>query len=512
MTASIPSNSAEFFHAARKHRGTITLCVILATVLQTLDATIANVALPHMQGALSATSDQIAWVLTSYLIAAAIVTPSIGWLVGRFGRRRMFLLSMSGFTIASMLCGAAQTLEEMVIFRLLQGLCGASLIPMGQSVMLDLYEPHERAGAMAVWSMGIMLGPVAGPTLGAFLTDNYSWRYVFYVNLPLGVLGFIGMWAFFPRSRAVRNPFDWTGFCALATGIAGLQLVLDRGQTKNWFSSNEILIEAAMALLGFYLFFVHNTLAPKPLLRRALFRDRNFVACLGMQFACGIVLNSTAALLPPYFQGLGGYPVMLSGLSMAPRGIGTIIASPLVSKLITRVDPRKLMALGLISLSYSTYAMTSWTPDTTVMQQIPMVMLQGATISLVFVPLQIIAFSTLKPDLRTEGSGVIALMRSMGGSIGVAVMETELARHIQVSRQDLSQFTTQFNRNLTGGAPAHWFNLHTLSGRSVLDAVVNQQAAIMAYKDDFYLMTMVILPTALLVFLMRRPGSIKPQT
>ncbi len=504
----VTTAAEDFFRAARPRRSIITVCVILATILQTLDATIANVALPRMQGALSATSDQIAWVLTSYLIASAIMTPSIGWLVGRFGRRRMFLWSMSGFTLASMLCGAAQTLDQMVIFRLTQGICGASLIPLGQSVILDMYEPHERAGAMAVWSVGIMLGPVIGPTLGALLTESYSWRYVFYVNLPLGILGLLGIWAFLPRSQTHRQAFDWTGFSALAIGIAGLQLVLDRGETKNWFSSTEILVEAAMSLAGFYVFAVHMWFAPKPLLNRVLFKDRNFVACLGMQFACGMVLNATSALLPPYFQGLGGYPVMLSGLAMAPRGLGTIIASPIVGRLVGRMDPRKMMALGLFTLAYSTWIMTRWTPDVTLTQQIPMAMLQGATISLVFVPLQMIAFSTLPPDLRTEGSGVIALQRNMGGSIGVAVMETELARHTQTAHQDLASFATPFNRALSQGGAQTWFNLRTLPGRAMLDGVITHQAQIIAYTDDFLLMTLLILPTGLLVFLMRRPAPL----
>lgn len=501
------SEAAHFFAQARPHRRVITLAVILATVLQTLDATIANVALPHMQGALSATTDQVAWVLTSYLIAAAIVTPAIGWVVARFGRRNLFLWSMAGFIGASMLCGAAQSLPEMVAFRLIQGVCGAGLIPLGQSVMLDIYEPHERAAAMSVWSVGIMMGPVIGPTLGAILTESYTWRYVFYINLPLGILGFLGIALFLPKTEPGRQSFDFTGFLTLAMGVAGLQLVLDRGVTKDWFSSTEIMLEAGLSALGFYLFAVHMWLSPKTLLNRSLFRDRNFVACLGMQFVCGMVLNSTAALLPPYFQGLGHYPVLLSGLAMAPRGIGTMIASPIVGRLVGRVDPRRLMALGLVTLAASTWGMTLWTPDVTLAAQIPLVMLQGATISLVFVPLQIIAFATLPPQLRTEGSGVIALQRSMGGSIGVAVMEATLAHNIQAVHAGLARFASPFHRALAMPGAAALFGLDRLEGRALLDAAVNREAQIIAYLNDFYLMTLLILPAGLLVLLMRRPSA-----
>ena len=390
------TTAADFATAARPRRRVITACVVLAALLQTLDSTIANVALPHMQGTLSATSDQISWVLTSYLIAAAIMTPAVGWLSGRFGRRRLFLLSMAGFTVASMFCGAAQSLEQMVVFRLIQGVFGAALVPLSQAVMLDMYAPSERGSAMSIWSVGIMVGPIIGPTLGAWLTDAYNWRYVFYVNLPVGIAGFLGMWAFLPSSpvnRALR--FDWTGFLALAIGIAGLQLVLDRGETKDWFGSFEVATEATLSAAGFYVFFVQMVLGRAPFLTVATFRDRNFVTSLGLQFVCGVVLNGTAALLPPYFQGLGGYPVLLSGIAMAPRGIGTILAAPFVARLVNRVDPRMLMMSGLAVLGFSTWQMSLWTPDVGIETQIPMVLLQGITISLVFTPLQTVAFSTL---------------------------------------------------------------------------------------------------------------------
>jgi DHA2 family multidrug resistance protein len=499
----------DFATAARPYRGIITVCIIAAALLQTLDATVANVALPHIQGSLSATTDQVSWVLTSYLIAAAIMTPAIGWLAGRFGRRRIYLYSMAGFTIASMACGGAQTLEQMVAFRMIQGVFGAALVPLSQAVMLDMYAPHERGSAMAIWSVGVMVGPIIGPTLGAWLTDNYNWRYVFYVNLPIGILGFLGMWAFLPATVLDRTRrFDWTGFLALALGIAGLQLMLDRGETKDWFSSPEVIAEATLSVIGFYIFAVQMALAPKPFLTMSSFKDRNYVTSLGLQFVCGVVLNATSALLPPYFQGLGNYPVMLSGISLAPRGLGTIVGAPIVGWLVNRVDPRKLMMLGLIVLGYSTWQMSLWTPDVSIQAQLPMVFLQGVTISLVFVPLQAVAFSSLPATLRTEASGVIALFRNLGGSIGVSIMETLLARNTQVAHQDLARFATPFNRALQTGAPHQYWNIATQQGRTLLDGLVNYHAQIIAYSDDFLAMLIGMVPAAGLILLMRRPAPV----
>lgn len=495
-----------FFAEARPKRRLITLCMIIAAILQTLDATIANVALPHMQGALSATTDQISWVLTSYLIAAAIFTPAVGWLSTRFGRRRVFLVAMAGFTLASMLCGAAQTLSEMVGFRLLQGVFGAALVPLSQAVMLDIYTPEERGAAMSVWSQGIMLGPVIGPTLGAWLTDTYDWRYVFYVNLPIGAIGLFLLWAYLPKGEPDRSQrFDWLGFGALSCGIAGLQLMLDRGETKDWFDSGEIVLEAAVGAAGLWVFAVQMLTARRPFMTPVIFRDRNFMACLGVQFVIGIVLNATAALLPPYFQNLGDYPVLLSGIAMAPRGLGTVVASPIVARLIGRVDARVLMLSGLAVLAVSTWAMTTWTPDIPVSSQIPMVFLQGVTISLVFAPLQTVAFATLPAALRTECSGIINLMRNLGGSFGVAVMEMLLARNTQLAHAEISAQVTPFNRALQSGAPAAWWGTGNPHGAALLDRTVNYHAQIVAFTDDFLAMLFAMAPAAAMILLLRRP-------
>jgi DHA2 family multidrug resistance protein len=472
-----------------------------------LDATIANVALPHMQGSLSASTDQISWVLTSYLIASAIVMPAIGWLSSRFGRRRIALISVAGFTFGSMLCGTAQTIEQMVVYRLIQGVFGAGLVPLSQAVILDIYTPSERGGAMTLWTAGIMVGPIVGPTLGAWLTDTYSWHWVFYVNVPVGALAFAGTWLYLPAMPLDRTrKFDWTGFLSLALGIGCLQLVLDRGETKDWFDSLEIACEATLCATGFYLFIVQTMAAEHPFVSRQLLRDRNFVSSMTMAFTLGLALNSTSALLPPYFQGLGGYPVLLSGLIMAPRGIGTLMGSLVISRLLNVADPRHLIACGLVMLGGSSWQMAHWTPDVPFLMQVPMMMIQGAAMTTVFTPMQIVAFSNVPPSLRTEASGLISLVRNFGGSIGVAMLETLLARNTQVTHQDLARFATPFNRALQSGAAAKYWDLKTASGLTHLDAVVNYHAQVVAYSDDFFAICLMVIPGFAAMLLMRRPA------
>ncbi len=498
-----------FGEAARPHRTMIMICVIAAALLQVLDSTIANVALPHMQGELSTTTDQISWVLTSYLIASAIMMPAIAWLSDRFGRRRILLISMGGFTLGSMLCGTAQSLEQMVVFRMIQGVFGAGLVPLSQSVILDMYSPSERGRAMSIWTVGIMVGPILGPTLGAWLTETYDWRWVFFVNVPVGGLGLLGMWLFLPGTAAPRaRRFDWLGFFALACGIAGLQLVLDRGETKDWFGSPEIIAEAIVSALGFYVFLLQLLLAHAPFISRRVFRNRNFSAAILLQFVVGIVLNSTSALFPPYFQGLGGYPVLLSGMAMAPRSMGTVLITPVVSMLINRVDPRAMMAFGLACLAATSWQMAHWTPDISIADQVPLLFVQGASMALIFAPLQVLAFATVPAELRTEGSGLMALCRNMGGSIGVAVVETLLARNTQVAHQDLARFATPFNRALQNGAPARYWDLTSQRGVALLDQLVSYHAQVVAFSDDFLMMAVAIVPAACMVLVMRRPPII----
>jgi len=330
------------------NRPAITACVILATLMQALDTTIANVALPHIQGSVSASQEQIAWVLTSYIVAAAIMTPPTGFLAGRFGQKRLFLVSVVGFTFASMLCGLAQSAVQIVLFRILQGAFGATLVPLSQSVLMQI-NPKERQGsAIALFGMAVTVGPVLGPVLGGWLTENYSWRWCFYINLPVGAVAFLGMMAFLQDSeRRPGEKLDWFGFGTLSIAIAAMQVLLDRGEQKDWFGSGEIWIEAIVAASAFYLFLVHTFTTQQPFVRPALFHDRNFFAGTLFIFIVGLTYYASLALQPPYLQSLMNYPVVTAGIVLAPRGVGTMIAMFVVGRLMGRLDTRVLLGAGL---------------------------------------------------------------------------------------------------------------------------------------------------------------------
>jgi DHA2 family multidrug resistance protein len=490
------------------HRLIVTICTVLATLMQALDTTIANVALPYMQGSFAAAPDQITWVLTSYIVAAAIMTAPMGWLSVRFGRKTLFIVCLAGFTFASVLCGLANSLEQMVIFRLLQGAFGAGLVPLSQATMLDLYPLEQRGSAMALWGVGVMVGPILGPTLGGYLTDVYDWRWVFFINVPFGLAGIAGL-ALFLRERggSAALRFDWIGFAALSLGLGALQLVLDRGQVKDWFNSTEILVETGLALLGLYLFLIQIVTAQQPFIPPRIFRDLNFSVGLLIMFAVGMVLLASSALLAPYLQTLGNYPVAQAGMLMAPRGVGTMAAMMLAGRLVNRLDPRLLMFAGFAMLAESAREMVGWTPDVGPWSLTITTLLQGAGLGLVFTPLQVVAFATLPADLRTDGTALFSLVRNVGSSIGVSVATFLLAQNTQVVHAALAANVTPFNRMLqSGGAYLYW-NSATSAGLNALNAEITRQASIVAYMDDFKLMLIVTLPAMLLLFLLRRPGS-----
>ncbi len=488
------------------HRGLITVCAMLATLMQSLDSTIANVALPYMQGSLSASSDQVTWVLTSYITAAAIMTAPVGWLAARFSLKRLFLVSMMGFTITSMMCGMAGSLTEMVACRLLQGMFGAALVPLSQTTMLNIYPVEKRGSAMAIWGMGVMVGPILGPTLGGYLTELYNWRWVFFVNLPFGLLATAGMAVFLPGTKAGQGlRFDWTGFAVFALGIGAFQLMLDRGETMDWFGSYEIIIEAVLAVLGFYLFVVHMLTADsKPFITPSVFKDRNLGAGMLMMFAVGMVLLAVSALLAPWLQELGGYPVEAAGLIMAPRGFGTMAAMLIAGRLSNKVDPRLLMAFGIVILSWSLYRMTGWTPAVSEDTMILNTMLQGAGLGFVFIPLQVIAFATLDPALRTEGTALLSLVRNVGSAIGISVTGALVTRNSQIEHSVLTGFVTPLNRAFEGAGAA--LSPVTAKGAEMLNALIGRQAEIIAYNNDWKLMMLMSLPMLLLLLLMRRPA------
>ena len=491
------------------HRTAITLCVILATLMQALDTTIANVALPYMQGTVSASQEQIAWVLTSYIVAAAIMTPPTGFLAGKFGIKRLFLVSIGGFTVASMLCGMAQTLTQIVLFRVMQGAFGAALVPLSQSVLFAVY-PRERQGfAMALFGVGVMIGPVLGPVLGGWLTENYSWRWVFYINLPIGILDFIGIWFFLPESpRNAVNKLDWIGFGTLSIALAALQIMLDRGGQKDWFSSGEIIIEATVAASAFYLFIVHTFTTDKPFVKPSMFRDRNFSTGMLFIVIIGLTYYASMALQPPYLQGLMNYPVVSSGLIMGPRGVGTMISMLIVGRLVGRTDMRILLGIGLTLTAWSFYAMTGWTPAVSAQSIIIVTMVQGFGLGFLFVPLSAATLATLPLQERTEGAGLYSLFRNIGSSIGISVVNALLIRNTQINHAEISQNVTAVNRALDNPNVAHFWSPFTAAGRAALDAVITQQAQIIAYMDDYKLLMIATLAVLPLLIVFRKPKAV----
>ncbi len=494
--------------AKGSNRGAITVCVILATLMQALDTTIANVALPYMQGTVSASQDEIDWVLTSYIVAAAIMTPTTGYLAGRFGLKQLFLVSVAGFTVASMLCGMAQSLVEIVLFRVLQGLFGAALVPLSQTVLLNI-NPRERQGsAMALWGVAVMAGPVLGPVLGGWLTANYSWRYVFYINLPIGILCLLGMVAFLSETpRNTASKLDWFGFGTLSLALGALQIMIDRGQELDWFSSGEIIIEAVVATSAFYLFLVHTFTADEPFVRPSIFRDRNFTAGMLFVTIVGLTYYASLALQPPFLQDLMNYPVVTAGFVMGPRGIGTMAAMLVVGRLIGPVDTRILLGFGLALTASSFYAMTGWTPDISQSTIVSVGVIQGIGLGFLFVPLSVVTLSTLSPELRAEGAGLYSLSRNIGSSVGISVVNSLLTRNTQVNHADIAQHVTSVNRLFDDPMIAKFWNPLTAAGRASLDAVITRQAQIIAYINDYKLLMIATIAVLPLLIVFKQAGG-----
>jgi DHA2 family multidrug resistance protein len=492
------------------NRGMITVSIMLATIMQVVDMTIVNVALPHMQGNMSATQDQISWVLTSYIVAAAIMTPLTGVLADRLGRKRVFIGSVIGFTIASMLCGMATSLEEIVVFRVLQGAFGAPLVPLSQSVILDTYPREKHGSAMALWGMGVMVGPILGPTLGGWLTEYYSWRWAFYINAPIGALALLGILAFVPETdRRSNRSFDFFGFALLGIAVGALQLMLDRGNALDWFDSREILLECVLAGLAGYLFLAHMFTAEKPFIEPGLFKDRNFAGGVLLIFMVGVLLFSTMALLPPFLQSLLGFPVITTGYLIAPRGIGTMVAMMAVGRLVGKVDTRWLVFTGLILMAYSLWEMARFTAEVGVYEIVYTGVVQGVGLGFIFVPLSAAAFTTLAPRYRNEGTAMFSLVRNLGSSIGISIVVTILGHEAQVSHALLSESITPFRAPLQAPDVQAIWNLGTELGLRTLNGEVSRQALTIAYINDFRFMmygTLLALPLLLLL----RPPSRSP--
>ncbi|MBC5763073.1 DHA2 family efflux MFS transporter permease subunit [Ramlibacter sp. GTP1] len=488
----------------------ITLSIMLATIMQALDTTIANVALPHMQGSLQASQDQITWVLTSYIVAAAIALPITGWLCAQWGRRRVFIVSVIGFTAASALCGLAGSLGTIVAARLLQGIFGAALVPLSQAVLLDINPPHKVGQAMAIWGAGIMVGPILGPLLGGWLTENFDWRWVFFINVPVGAFALWGIVRYLPENKPAAAPLDVFGFVTLSVAIGALQMFLDRGELEDWFDSWEIRLEAAACVCALALFTVHTATVRGPsFLNRALLTDRNFIAGSFLGFVVGIVLYGTMALLPTMLQSLMGYPVVYTGEVTAPRGIGTMIAMVVVGRLVQRVDLRLIMATGFALTAAALWQMTRVTLQTDSTLFVVSGFVQGLGIGFTFVPLSAAAFATLAPHLRNEGTPMFSLLRNIGGSVGISMVQVMLSRGTAQAHEQIAATVHLGNHGLQDLPPG--LGVDSPIGLAALYAEVTRQASLIAYVNDFWMMmalALLAMPLLALIRIARReaPG------
>jgi DHA2 family multidrug resistance protein len=484
-------------------RNMVTICSMTATIMQALDTTIANVALPYMQGTLSASQDQINWVLTSYIVAAAIMTAPVGWVANRFGRKRIFIICSAGFTIASVLCGIAQDITQMVVFRLAQGVFGAALVPLSQAVMLDAYTLQERAKAMSIWGMGVMMGPIMGPSLGAWLTETYSWHWVFLVNLPFGIFTVLGLMIFMDETKkdqALR--FDWFGFAALAVAIGSLQLALDRGEQLGWLESSEIIAEFIISAIGFYYFFAHSFTTSTPFIQFSLFKDRNFVTGCIFMAVMGLVLYSTMALASPFLQNVIGYPIISAGLLLATRGFGTFVAMMMVGRLMRYIEARTLIVGGLSLTAFTLYYMSGWTDQTGTNEIVVLSIMQGFGFGFVFVPLSTVAFLSIPPHLRTDGTSMLTLMRNVASSVGISIVISQLTEGSRRTYAVLNEHINPFNHAIQMPDVRRLMDLSTDAGRAMADTMLKAQAQIIAFSHDYQMVTLFILcsiPLAILI-------------
>lgn len=481
--------------------------VIVISICQFLDSTIANVAIPHMQTSLGASPDTISWVLTSFILASAVIVPITGWLSDKFGSRNLFVGGCLIFLVASALCGAATSLEEMVVFRVIQGTGAAIIGPMSQTILLDINRPSRQANAITVWAAGAMIAPVVGPYLGSVLTDALNWRWVFYINLPLGIPAILIIWATLPTRPRANRQLDRFGFVTIALGLAALQLMLDRGQLLDWFNSWEILIELGVALSCLWLFTAHSFMTPRPLFDRRLFRNRNLMIGLVFMIITGLSTITLSALLPTMYQTLFGYSVTLTGMLMAPRGIGSMIALQIVTRLIKRYDSRYVITAGFVMAGLCTWEMTTWSLETSYTTFAINNFIQGIAAVMIYIPINLMAFATLDPEVRTEGSSLVTLARNLGGAFGISMFVAIIVSGTQRSHAAIGA-------NIDNGSLPGAYDLGVLVGRTgdagmaalaMIDSEVTRQAAMLSYLDAFHLLAWIMILLTPVPLLLRPP-------
>ena len=513
MTHSPPELADEPLTAAQQW--TITAAVMLVTVMQVLDVTITNVALPHIQGSLSAGVDEVSWVLTSYLAANAVILPATGWLAGALGRKRMFLICTVVFTLASMLCGVAPNIETLLVARMLQGIGGGPLMPLSQAIMWEIFPLRQRGLAMAVWGVGIMMAPIFGPTVGGWISDNWSWRWIFYINAPIGVVGVLVASAvlFDPPYLRRTARVDALGLVLMATGFLSLQLFLDQGERNAWFESARVTTLAVVAAVALVGFLVRELVTTDPVLDLRVYADRNFAAGSLVMLVVMFGFFSSMVLLALFTQRVLGYDAWTSGLVLAPGGVGNLFALLVAGRLVTRVDQRLLLALGCVLNAYATYQMSTVTLGADYWSLAWPRMIQGVGVGLVFVPLNTIALATTPRERMGDATAALNVVRNLGGSIGVALMTAFLARRTQEHQATLVAHVTPWDpesterlRAWTARFVAQGVDTFTAERRALgmLYREVTRQAELLAFADDFWILFVLFVCSLGLLPLLRR--------
>jgi DHA2 family multidrug resistance protein len=497
----------------------VAVSVMSATFMEVLDTTVVNVSLPHVAGSLSATVDESTWALTSYLVANAIILPLAGWLARQFGRKRLLMLSVGGFTAASLLCGLAPSLPLLILFRIIQGTTGGALQPLSQAVMLEAFPPEQRGKAMAFWGLGIVVAPILGPVLGGWLTDSYSWRWVFYINLPVGLLALVMIERFVHDPHYIRpgaGRIDWTGIGLLAVGIGALQVFLDKGQEDDWFASDSITMLAVVSAVALAAFLVHELRTAHPVVDLRVLRVRTFSAGVVLMSVVGFVLFGSLVLLPIFLQTLLGYPALQAGIALSPRGVGSFLAMPLVGMIIGRIEARKLLAAGLVLGCVTLLWLGGLNLDAGYWDIFWPQFLQGAALALLFVPLTTISMDPIPRESMGNATSIFNLMRNIGGSLGIAVATTILERRQQLHTSMLAAHVDVYNpqaralfEQIRAALEARGSDVVTAGQQAlvIVNGLVRRQAAALAFTDVFRLLGILFLLVLPLLFLMRRPRA-----
>jgi DHA2 family multidrug resistance protein len=495
----------------------VAVAVMFGTFMEVLDTTVVNVSLPHIAGNLSASVDEASWALTSYLVANAIILPITGWLANFFGRKRTLMAAVTGFTIASVLCGLAPSLGVLIFFRIIQGATGGALQPLSQAVMLEAFPPRDRGKAMAFWGLGIVVAPMLGPVLGGWLTDTYSWRWVFYINLPVGAASIIMTRLFIfdpPYIKRSSGGVDYWGIGFLALGVGALQVVLDKGQEDDWFASHAIVALTIAAAVGIVLFIMRELMAQNPVVHLSVFRDRTYSAGVFLMTVLGFVLYGSLLLVPIFLQTLLGYPALEAGIAMAPRGLGSFLMMPLVGAVLGRFDPRKVLAIGLVGAAWSLYALSQLNLNAGYWDIFWPQFIQGVALAMLFVPLTTATMDPIPKQEMGNATSMFNLMRNMGGSMGIAAGTTYLARREQVHTALLGANVFQGNwrvQQILKGVPANMMahGADAVSAKhqayGALWGLVQRQSAMQSFVDTFRGLGLVFILVLPFLFLMKKP-------